>query len=183
MKARLSSFREVRPGCQKSSPSFLHLEKAAAFSSPFLLQCKQLSNDTDIAAWLTATTTRLLSSSWPRQQSPSPTLPLPSSFPFPLSLCIFVGAAKVHQSQRNRAACGAAAAFACNLLHFVARKLQTALGCYFAQLLDSYRCRWEISRPFESRPSRLGIKRTEQRPVRIYLFVGRRAHSQWRVQD
>ena len=28
MKARLSSFREVRPGCQKSSPSFLHLEKS-----------------------------------------------------------------------------------------------------------------------------------------------------------
>ena len=135
----LSSFSEVRPGCQKSSPSFHHLEKVAAFSSPFLLQCKQLSNDTDIAAWLTATTTRLLSSLWPRQQSPSPTLPLPSSFPFPLSLCIFVRAAKVHQSQQNRAACSAAAAFACNLLHFVTRKLQqTALGCRFAQLLDSW---------------------------------------------
>ena len=90
---------------------FSSWKKVAAFSSaslpPSLLQCKQLSEDRDIAAWLTTTTQDYFPLSGLRSQVQVQLCPfLPSFFP----LCISVEAAKVHQSQRNHAA--AAAAFA-----------------------------------------------------------------------
>ena len=92
---------EVRLGCPKSSPSFLLVEKRGPPSLAFPLlpqvllaplasvRAALLPSDRDIAAWLTMTATRLLSSLWPRGRvrvrlCPFPLPSLPSSPSLPL---------------------------------------------------------------------------------------------------
>ena len=131
--ASLPSFLSgVRLGCQKSSPSFLLLEKSGRLFLCFLASllasvqaalrrprhCR-LADDDDA---------RLLSSFWPPQPSPSPTLPLPSFF---LSFMYFRRSGKSAPKSTESCCCSSSV---CSLLHFVARHMHTTFGRHFSEL-------------------------------------------------